>query len=79
MVQTKQNVSKAKAHPDDKEPRTCNKDAKTYSPRVATRDMMIFRKRVFEKNVPKVNPSFDTAMFWIPFTARNKAANYENE
>jgi len=41
--------------------------------------MMIFRKRVFEKNVPKVNPSFDTAMFWIPFTARNKAAYYENE
>ena len=41
--------------------------------------MIIFLNRVFVKNDPKVNPSFDTAMFWMPFTAMNNAANYENE
>ena len=61
---------------DDKV-RTCNKDATTYSPRVAMRDMIIFLKIVFVKNESKVNPPCDAAMLWMPFTAMNNAANYE--
>lgn len=73
-----QEISGASAS-DDKEPRTCNKDATTYSPRVATRDMTIFLKMVFVKNESKVNPPCDAAMLWMPFTAMNNAANYENK